>query len=460
MRTSLPRDALAGVLARLSADNRAFAQRYPGERLTRQPVHIVYGGAHLFRADTARRLGAIALRSLDDHAPTCTAFARAIGLPGAAELPEGAALEAALAQPLDTLRAGAPDLWLASATYDRVRAKLLREPVEDYRLDFEDGFGERPDAEEDATAAAAAGEIARGLREGLLPGSIGLRLKSLSEESKARSARTLDIVVSTIVEQAGALPPGFVITLPKVSIPAQVTALVELLRLLEASNGLAAGTIAIELMIESTQALLTGDGRTTLPSLLAAADGRCRGVHLGVYDYTASANITAQHQGAEHPACELARNLIQIALSGTGACFADGPTTLIPVGATDVVHRAWRQSYRAIQRALIGGFYQGWDLHPAQLPVRYAACYAFFLIGAQAAGERLGNFIRKAGQATMVGNVFDDAATGQGLLNFFLRALNCGAITLAEVQATGLTLEEIQCRSFLRIIEDRRRRGA
>ncbi|MBC7974047.1 MAG: phosphoenolpyruvate kinase, partial [Myxococcales bacterium] len=299
-----------------------------------------------------------------------------------------------------------------------------------------------------------------GLAEGLLPQSIGLRLKSMSEESKARSARTLDLFVSTVLEHAGALPPGFVITLPKVSIAAQVEALVELLRLLETTNSLAEGSIAVELMIESPQALLTADGRNTLPGLLTAAQGRCRGVHLGVYDYTAAANITAQYQGAEHPACEFARNLLQVALSGTGANVADGPTTLIPVGSTDVVHRAWRQSHRAIQRALISGIYQGWDLHPAQLPVRYASCYAFFLSGAEAAAERLGNFIRKAGQATMIGNVFDDAAMGQGLLNFFLRALNCGAITLAEVQATGLTLEEIQGRSFLRILEDRRTRGA
>jgi hypothetical protein len=281
----------------------------------------------------------------------------------------------------------------------------------------------------------------------------------MAEGSKARAARTLDIFASTVLEHAGALPPGFVITLAKVSHPGQVSALVALLGLLERTNGLADGAIEVELMIESTQALLTADGRVALPALFAAAEGRCRSVHLGVYDYTASAQITAQHQGTDHPACELARHLMQIALSGTGATIADGPTTVIPVGPTATVHRAWQRSYQAIQRAMIGGFYQGWDLHPAQLPVRYAASYAFFLDGAGAAGERLGNFIRQAGQATMVGNVFDDAATGQGLLNFFLRALSCGAITPAEVEATGLTLAELQRRSFVRIIEDRRARG-
>ena len=457
MRTTLTAEAVTEVLAGLTAGNRAFLRRCPGDRVARQPVHAVYGGAHLFRADTARRLGAIALRALDQHAPDCAALARALGLPGADALPEGKALVAALDRPPDALRAEAPALWLASAVHERVLAKLAREPVEDYHHDFEDGFGHRPNAEEDAIAASAGREAARGIREHSLPPFLGIRIKSMSEDTKARAARTLDIFVSTVLDHAGALPSGFVVTLPKVAIADHVTALVELLRLLEAAHRLPEGAIGVELMIESPQSLLTGDGRSSLPGLVAAAEGRCRGVHLGVYDYTAAAGVTAQYQGAEHPASELARHLIQIALAGTGAAVVDGPTTLIPVGATAEVHRAWRQSYRAIQRALVGGFYQGWDLHPAQIPVRYAACYAFFLGGAAAAAERLGNFIAKAGQATMVDNVFDDAATGQGLLNFFLRALNCGAITPAELQTTGLTLDEIQGRSFLHIVEARRR---
>lgn len=456
MRTTLEAPAVADVLAGLGDANHAFLRRCPGETTARQPVHAVYGGAHLFRADTARRLGAIALRSLAQHAPDCGAFARAIGLPGAETLPDGQALDAALARPPDELRAEAPVVWLASAVHERVLAKLAREPVEDYHLDFEDGFGYRPDAEEDAVAVSAAGEVARGVRDGTLPPFLGIRIKSLAEDTKARAARTLDLFVSTVLDEAGALPPGFAITLPKVAIPEQVAGLVKLLRMLERANHLSDGAIAIELMIESPQSLLTADGRTSLPALLAAAEGRCRSVQLGVYDYTAAANITAQYQGGEHLACEFARHLIQLALAGTGAAVVDGPTTLIPVGASADVHRAWRASYRAIQRALIGGFYQGWDLHPAQLPVRYAACYAFFLGGAAAAAERLGNFIRKAGQATMVDNVFDDAATAQGLLTFFLRALNCGAVTPAELQATGLTLEEIRGRSFLHIVEARR----
>ena len=103
------------------------------------------------------------------------------------------------------------------------------------------------------------------------------------------------------------------------------------------------------------------------------------------------------------------------------------------------------------------GFYQGWDLHPAQLPSRYAAVYGFFLEGLAAASDRLRNFVQKAAQATLVGDVFDDAATGQGLLNYFLRAMNCGAITEAEAVAmSGLTLDELRSRSFMKILKGRR----
>ena len=97
-----------------------------------------------------------------------------------------------------------------------------------------------------------------------------------------------------------------------------------------------------------------------------------------------------------------------------------------------MVHRAWKLHYNHIQHSLTNAFYQGWDLHPAQLPTRYAAVYSFFLDGLEAASERLKNFVEKAAKATLVGDVFDDAATGQGLLNYFLRAVNCGALTEEE----------------------------
>jgi len=341
--------------------------------------------------------------------------------------------------------------------YDRTRAKLEREPVEDFRIDFEDGFGNRPDAEEDEAAARTATEVAKAMREDLLPPFIGIRVKPMTEELKARAVRTLDLFVSTLLDASGgALPENFVITLPKITVPEQAEAFVDLLEDLEQANGLEPGRLTMELMIEATQALLDANGQSALPGLLRACRGRCTGAHLGTYDFTASANITAHYQQMDHPVCDLAKHLMTLAYAQTGIFLSDGATNVMPVGDTQTVHAAWRLAYGHIRHSLEGGYFQGWDLHPGQLAVRYAACYAFFLEGYDAASDRLSHFIDKAAQASLVGDVFDDAATGQGLLNYFLRALNCGAVTLAEVERTGLTLDEIRGRSFVKILETRR----
>ena len=195
-----------------------------------------------------------------------------------------------------------------------------------------------------------------------------------------------------------------------------------------------------------------------------------RGAHFGTYDYTASLTITAAYQTMTHPACDFARHAMQVSLAGTGVWISDGATNVMPVPThrgdeltsvqveenRQTVHDAMRLHYDHIRHSLTHAYYQGWDLHPAQFPTRYAAVYAFFLEGLDQAGERLSNFVESAAKATLVGEVFDDAATGQGLLNFFLRAINCGAIDEREATTrTGLTLEEIQTRSFLAILEGR-----
>ncbi len=224
------------------------------------------------------------------------------------------------------------------------------------------------------------------------------------------------------------------------------------------------------MMIETTQSIINHQGQINLPLLLAAAEGRCVAAHFGTYDYTAGCNITAAHQHMLHPACDFAKNMMQVSFAGTGIWLSDGATNIMPVaphrftegGAPltpeqieenrEVVHRAWKLHYDHIQHSLTNAFYQGWDLHPAQLPTRYAAVYAFFLESLEAASERLKNFVEKAAKATLVGDVFDDAATGQGLLNYFLRAINCGAITEAEaVELSGLTLPELRSASFVKI---------
>jgi citrate lyase beta subunit len=397
----------------------------------RQPIHTVYGGAHLFKADTAAKLGATALRVMGEHAPDAAALAAAVEMAPA----------------------------LAERVYARVKEKLTREPVEDFRLDFEDGYGNRPDAEEDGHAQSAAAEVAAGAKNGTLPPFIGIRIKNLGGELRERALRTTTLFVDTLLRQTGgALPSNFVVTLPKITAAQQVSALATAFDRLEASHHVGPGTLRMELMVETPYSIFDEHGAVSLPSLVREAHGRATGAHFGTYDYTASLGITAAHQHMRHPVCDFARGVMQVALAGTDVWISDGATNVLPVGADPlVIHRAWKLHYDDIQHSLTNGFYQGWDLHPAQLVTRYAAVYAFFLESLDAASERLRNFISRATQATLVGEVFDDAATGQGLLNFFLRALNCGAVKDDEIGAlTGLTLEELRSASFVKIVAGRR----
>jgi hypothetical protein len=446
--TSLPDPTMSALLERLGRANRAVAARYPIESGRRVPVHTVYGGGHLFKADTAAKLGQLAIRALEEYAADPVEFARAVGL----EIPDA----------------------MARTIHTRVAEKLLREAVEDFRIDFEDGYGNRSDAEEDGHVVAAARELAAGKAKGSLPPFIGVRIKSMtSDELARRSLRTLDLFVTTAV-QAGGLPDGFVITLPKITDVEQVAVTVAAFEALEAKLGLAAGTLVMEQMVETTQSIIGADGRIALPGYLDAAKGRCVGAHFGTYDYTAACNITATYQRMQHRACDFAKHMMQVAYAGRGIAISDGSTTTMPVPVHKAtpdrpltkeqqgenrrrVHEAWRLHVSDVRHSLAGGFYQGWDLHPAQLVTRYAALYAFFLEGLAPASARLKNFVEKAAQATLVGDVFDDAATGQGLLNFFLRGINCGALNEGEALACGLTLDELRGRSFLKILANRRK---
>jgi citrate lyase beta subunit len=435
------------VLAQIEEANRDFAARFPGDSARRQPVHTVYGGAQVFRSDTAPRLGALARRSLEEYAPEPQDLGRALDLPEK----------------------------LAAMIYDRVAKKLSREPVEDFRIDFEDGYGNRTDSEEDGHAESAAVEVAKGLAAGTLPPYVGIRIKPFTEELKGRAVRTLDLFLTTLArETGGRLPDNFVVTIPKVTVPEQVSALAQLLDQLERHLGLPGRALPFEIMVETPQAILDETGSASLPRLVGASRGRCVAAHFGTYDYTASLNITAAYQQMTHPACDFAKSVMQVALAGTGVWISDAATNVLPVPPhraargqaltarqieenRGAVHAAWKLHYDHVRHSLSHGFYQGWDLHPAQLPTRYAALYAFFLEGIDAASARLKNFVAKAGQATLVGEVFDDAATGQGLLNHFLRAWSCGAITEDEaVEMSGLTLDELRGRSFVKILKSRK----
>jgi citrate lyase beta subunit len=455
VRGSLKSGDLKSITTPLRRANASLARAYPGESGARQPVHTVYGGAHLFRHDSARKLGEVALAAMQEYAPQAEVFAHAIGLQSF----------------------GPPDdRRFALTVCERLTEKLRREPVEDFRIDFEDGYGNRTDAEEDGHAQSVAAEVARGLEAGTLPPFIGIRIKPMSAELHDRSIRTLDLFVTTLARATKKrLPPNFVVTVPKVMAPAHVQAAARAASALERRLGLRRGELALELMIETPQSILAADGTSALRGLVAAGEGRVVAAHFGTYDYTALCGITAAWQHMRHQACDFAKHMMQVALAQSGVWLSDGATNVMPVpvhraaageALTDgqrkqnqlAVHRAWKLHFDDVRHSLVNGYYQGWDLHPAQLPTRYAAVYAFFLAARPAATARLRNFVEKAAQATLVGEVFDDAATGQGLLNFFVRGLSCGALTLDEARETGLSLEELQGRSFLRILQGRRAR--
>ena len=476
MNLSIADNDKESLLGSLKVANLQFQKTYPGDKPDRQPVHTVYGGANLFKSDTCVKMGEVALKSLQTYAPNFVVLADVLQLPGFLDLPSSDKKIDKLVMKLDRMsesqRRDDP-AWLPYSVYKKIIKKLKKEPVEDFRIDFEDGFGNRPDEEEDVTAIAAANELARGMKNKTISPFIGIRIKPFTEDLKYRGVRTLDIFLTALLEKTkGKLPANFVVMLPKVTIPEQVTTLIRFFQIIEEKNKLEAGTLKMETMVEATQVIMDDEGRNPLMRIIRASEGRCMAAHFGTYDYTASCGITAKYQTMAHPVCDFAHHMTKVALGGTGIFLSDGATNVMPVPPNrgeklskeklkenmDSVHNAWRIGYGHTMHSLINGFYQGWDLNPAQFPMRYAATYSFFLSSYEEAVYRLKTFVERAAVSTLTGDIFDDAATGQGLLNFFLKAMNCGAISEEEAIVTGLSLDEIRSRSFYKILQGRRKK--
>ncbi|GGU56108.1 DUF6986 family protein [Lentzea flava] len=374
-RTSLSPDDVARVTARLSTVERSWP-------VGRQPVHTCYVPAGRIIATTISDWGREALQSIEPDL-----------LP---ELPDG--------------------------VLDRVRAKLVREPIEDLRIDFEDGYGAPEDDVEDMDAESTAHLVSRWLEEGSAPASFGVRIKSFDTKAlRERGLRTLDIFLTAL----GEVPPGFVITFPKVTSADQVEVFGEVLDLFGKD-------LRFEIQVETTQSIVDGEGRLAIPRFIAAGRGRVTGLHFGTYDYTAGCGLSAAQQHLAHGACDFARHVMQVSAAGTGVRLSDGSTNVLPVG--DQKQHGWDTHYRLVRRSLEHGFYQGWDLHPVQLVTRYAAVYAFYREGLAADAGRLKSYVQHVS-----GGVLDEPATAQALSSFFLRAVDCGALDPVEVQvATGL----------------------
>ncbi|MFE3493977.1 DUF6986 family protein [Streptomyces sp. NPDC059175] len=415
--TSLAGAVSEGISASLARVDAELARRYPGDPGTRQPVHTVYVPGDAYRAGTVRSWGDQALAALDEHAPDAAALAGALDLPGD----------------------------LAEAVYPRVRAKLEREPVEDLRIDFEDGYHGH---DEDADAARAARLVSEAHRggstspghdgEGTTAPYTGIRMKCMEAAVRGRGIRTTDVFLTGLVE-GGGLPDGLVLTLPKVTYPEQVTAFARLLGAFEEAHGLTAGRIGFEIQIETSQAILAADGTATVARMIDAAGGRATGLHYGTFDYSACLGVSAAYQASDHPAADHAKAVMQVAAAGTGVRVSDGSTNVLPVGTTEQVHRAWKLHYGLTRRALARAYYQGWDMHPGHLPTRYAAVFAFYREGFEAAAARLAAYV-----ARREGDVMDEPATAKALSGYLVRGLECGALDDDEVaRHTGLTRAQL-----------------
>lgn len=408
-------DRLPGLVSGLLADlddrlrdaDAALAAGFPGERPGRQPVHTVYVPADRYGPGLVASYGAAALALLDEHAET---FAEIVG----------------------------DDDIVA-----RVRTKLAAEPIEDLRIDFEDGYLGRSDAEEDADVERTAADLAAACATGRsrLRGAgastaySGIRIKSFEAPTRTRGVRTLAAFVARLVE-GGGLPDGWVVTLPKVTSVDQVAAMVHACGVLERELGLAEGALRFEIQVETPQSILGPDGTALVARMVHAAGRRLVGLHYGTYDYSAFCGIPAAQQSLEHPVADHAKLVMQAAAAGTGVRLSDGSTNVLPVGGPEQVRAAWANHHRLVRRALDRGYYQGWDLHPGQLPTRFAATYAFYRESLPEALRRLADYAASAGASA--GAIQDEPATARALADSVLRGLDCGAVDAAEVGAAGL----------------------
>ena len=396
-------DELADELdLRLAAADEALVSGFPGDAVGRQPVHTVYVPGDVYRADTGPSWGSAALAAVEAHAGL---FAEV---------------------------AGGADI------VGRVQDKLGVEPIEDLRIDFEDGYGARGDDVEDGHVLAAAAALAASVRDGTAPPFRGIRFKSLEAPTRRRGVRTLTLFVARLLEVGGSLD-GFVVTLPKITSVDQVEAMASMTARIEGSLGLAPGVLRFELQIETSQSIVGPDGTALVARMIRAADRRCTALHYGTYDYSAFLGVPAAQQSMEHPVADHAKQVMQVAAAGTGVRLSDGSTNVLPVGEEAAVRRGWALHARLVRRSLERGYYQGWDLHPAQLPSRFAATYGFYRDGFDAAGDRLRGYLEQTGSS-----VLDEPATARALSDFLVRAADCGAVSAAEVAAaTGIDSSEL-----------------
>lgn len=399
--TSLAAADFAAAAEALAPTDRLLLTAYPGDSGSRQPIHTVYVPGDRYAPGLAREWGDAALAAVE-------------GVGGIERLV--AALGIADAD--------------RTTVAERVLAKLGSEPIEDLRIDFEDGFGDRGDAAEDAAVVAAAEALADDLAAGTAPPFVGIRFKCFEADTRERGIRTLDLFLTTLVSRTGpaGLPDGLVLTLPKVTTVAQVEVMVGLLERLEGALELAQGRLGFEVQVETPQLIIGAGGTIPVAELLHRGAGRITGLHYGTYDYSASLGIAAAQQSMEHPAADFAKQVMQVAVAGTGVRLSDGSTNVVPAGDEASTIAAWQLHGRLVRRSLERAYYQGWDLHPAHLPSRFAASYAFFRDGVEQVATRLRNYVEQNTDGFL-----DEPATARALAGFLARGVQSGAVSSEEL---------------------------
>lgn len=404
-----------------------------------KPLHTLYGGAHLFRRDSLSKIQKIMQRYRDTYLKS----------------PESIAI---LLTTIEDMEPGSIDPELFETLFSLLRNKIETMPIEDYRIDFEDGYGYHSDSDEDATAISSAQEAALAFTGNAIPPFFGFRIKSFSGKDRKRALNTLDLFLGAFLDKSsGKLPDNFLITLPKIETLEEIESFNETLSEMEFRAGLKLGTLKTELMIEEPKLLYFRSGVSQLPEVLAVAGERCQGLHIGIYDYLSSFQVPSSFQTYTHPLVDDLRIRLLHVTHGTEVAVVDGVTNILPtephrksdLTANEMddnmgsVFYGWNAHYRHVTHSLKFGISQGWDIHPAQTIARYIAVYKHLLETKPSALDRMKRFSAIATKPNQSGGVFDDAATVRGLLVYFKRALSLGIVSTEELEATGLSKEQL-----------------